>query len=230
METRQCLQTIKSLPQKAMAVSDSFLTVLQPAQGLYKEKGSKFISYIYPILEESQVRACIDNLRKEHAKARHICYAYRFGPDPDYHRLQDDGEPNGSAGLPILSQLKSHTIHNALIVVVRYFGGVLLGVSGLNAAYKLAAVDAISKAMLIERTRFSYFILNYSYSMDNKIKTWLKSMEGKILGQDFMEHIHCRVSIPLSLKDNFILQLRQEEQKQQWHETIDCQWIGSDQF
>jgi len=213
-----------------MILSDSFTTIQQPSQGIYKEKGSKFLSSIYPILEEHQVRSIIENLRKEHPKARHICYAYRFGQHPDYSRHHDDGEPNGSAGLPILTQLKSHEIQNALLAVVRYFGGVLLGASGLSTAYKLAAADAINNASKIELTRFAYFNLKYNYPIDNKIKYWLKSIDGKIMEQEFNEFIQSRIAIPLSLQPGFIDQLKKTALNQQWEGPIDCQWIYSDLF
>ncbi len=213
-----------------MAIKDSFFTILQPAQGIYKEKGSRFISHIYPIIEESQVKACIENLSREHPKARHICYAYCFGPDPDYSRHQDAGEPGGSAGLPILAQLKSHELQNVLLVVVRYFGGTLLGASGLGTAYKLSAADAINNAKIIERTRYAYFNLAYGYPMDKKIKFWLKSLDGKILSQEFMDNIRSRIAIPKSLQGGFNDLLQQETLTQQWPETIDCHWTGTDPF
>lgn len=209
---------------------DTFNTVQLPAQGLYKEKGSKFISFIYPLLQEKEVRMRIDELRKSHPKARHICYAYRFGPDPDYHRHQDDGEPTGTAGLPILGQLKSHELQNVLIAVVRYFGGVLLGVSGLTSAYKLAALDAIQQATIIPCTRWTYFTLNYGYSLDKKFKFWLKSIEGKIVEQNFTDQVFCKIAVPKSMEALFQQRLNEEAVHQQWHETLACTWVGSDLF
>jgi len=213
-----------------MSASDFFRTIQQPAQGLYKEKGSKFISYIFPIRNENEVKPLIENLRKQHPKSRHICFAYRFGPDPDYCRLQDDGEPNGSAALPILAQLKSHTIQNALLVVVRYFGGTLLGISGLNAAYKRAAADAIGQSVIKEYTRYAYFTLEHGYPMDKKLKFWIHSMEGQVIDQDFAERIQSKVAIPISLGTEFTNRLRKEETDQQWPEPTACQWLSSDPF
>lgn len=103
-----------------MIPSDTFKTIHLPATGIYKEKGSSFISYIYPLLDESKTKPILAELKKEHAKARHICYAYQWGPDPDYTRHQDDGEPSGTAGKPILGQIRSHQLENVLLAVVRY--------------------------------------------------------------------------------------------------------------
>jgi len=217
-------------PSFKMPASDSFRTVQHPAHGIYKEKGSKFISYIFPIRNENEVKPLIENLQKQHPKSRHICFAYRFGPDPDYCRQHDDGEPNGSAGLPILAQLKSHAIQNALLVVVRYFGGTLLGISGLSAAYKRAASDAIRLSAIKEFTRYAYFTLEHGYPIDKKLKFWINSIEGQIIEQDFSERIQSKVAIPISLGTEFTNRLRKEETDQQWAEPISCQWLASDSF
>ena len=117
-------------------MKDTFKTISIPAEGLFKDKGSKFISYAYPVSSEDQIREIVLNLKKEHHSARHHCYAWRLGPDKLIFRANDDGEPSSTAGKPILGQIQSHELTNILIVVVRYFGGTLLGVSGLINAYK----------------------------------------------------------------------------------------------
>ena len=115
--------SIVNLVELNMPCKDVFQTIEGNSKGLFKDKGSSFISYIFPVFDESVVKEHLLVLKKEHPKARHICYAYRWGPDPDYNRINDDGEPNGTAGKPILNQLRSHELENTLVAVVRYFGG-----------------------------------------------------------------------------------------------------------
>lgn len=127
-------------------MSDTYRTITAPAEGLYKEKGSRFLSFIYPVTHEDEIREILRNIRKEHHNARHHCYAWRLGTEEIRFRANDDGEPSSTAGKPILGQLVSHDLTQVLLVVVRYFGGILLGTSGLIIAYREAAADAISKA------------------------------------------------------------------------------------
>ncbi len=124
------------------------------SEGLYKEKGSKFIAYLFPVVSDENIKNRMQEVRAEHSKARHHCYAYRLGPNGDIERANDDGEPSGSAGLPILNQIKSEELTNTLVIVVRYFGGTKLGVSGLIRAYKEAtkmAASQIRKSKYIEK-------------------------------------------------------------------------------
>lgn len=213
-----------------MTTSDSFFTVDQIKQGLYKEKGSKFISYVYPILNEPEVKIFLDQIRKEHPKARHICYAYRFGPDPEHYRINDDGEPGGTAGLPILNQLKSHRLQNTLLVVVRYFGGVLLGASGLVQAYKQAASSAIVAARLIEKFRYHYFLIQYNYPLDKKIKAWINQIQGLVISQNFNETIESKVAIPFSISENFATLLTLQQTEYKWNEEVKVHWLNKDPY
>lgn len=146
-----------------MLASDTYLTLKQECEGLYKDKGSRFIAYAFPVSNEELIKNIISQIKKEHHSARHHCYAYRLGADMKTFRANDDGEPSNSAGKPILGQIQSHTLTNVLIVVVRYFGGTLLGVGGLINAYREAAADALANACIIEQmvevdieTRFEY--------------------------------------------------------------------------
>lgn len=127
-------------------MSDTYRTITAPSEGLYKEKGSRFLSFIFPVTHEDEIREILRSIKKEHHNARHHCYAWRLGTEEIRFRANDDGEPSSTAGKPILGQLVSHDLTQVLLVVVRYFGGILLGTNGLINAYREAAADAISKA------------------------------------------------------------------------------------
>ncbi|HEX8515724.1 MAG TPA: YigZ family protein [Bacteroidia bacterium] len=135
-----------------MLFEDTYLTIRQPAEGLIKDRGSKFLSFIYPVTCEDEIRQRLQDLRKLHPSANHHCYAFRLGADKQAFRSNDDGEPSNTAGKPILGQILSNDLSNILIVVVRYFGGTLLGVSGLITAYRQAAAEAINNAAITEAT------------------------------------------------------------------------------
>lgn len=148
-------------------MEDVYRTIANSAEGLYKEKGSRFISFAFPVSAEEQIREIIAELKDKYYDARHHCYAWRLGLDKTYYRANDDGEPSSTAGKPILGQIQSNGLTNVLIVVIRYFGGIKLGVSGLINAYREAAADALRNAVVIEKTidvplriRFSYLVLN----------------------------------------------------------------------
>ena len=129
---------------------DSYRTIKTLSQGLYKDKGSKFMAFAYPVSEQESIKPIIDDIKKTYHDARHHCYAYMIGYQRQIWRANDDGEPSGTAGKPILGQINSAELTNILIVVIRYFGGILLGTSGLINAYKCAAADAISNAEIVE--------------------------------------------------------------------------------
>jgi len=130
-------------------IKDTYNTIEESSEGLYKDKGSKFISYAFHVVDVDQVKEIIQQIKKEHFSARHHCYAYRLGFSGEHYRVNDDGEPSGTAGKPIYGQLLSHELTNVLIIVVRYFGGTLLGVSGLINAYKSAALDVIVNSNIV---------------------------------------------------------------------------------
>lgn len=154
--------------------SDTYKTIEVPAEGLYKEKGSKFLSFLYHVETEDEVKQLIEKLRKEYHDARHHCYAYILGTEKQTYRANDDGEPSGTAGRPIHGQLLSFEVTNVLLVVVRYFGGVLLGASGLANAYKIAAREALSAATIIERTIDVRYELQFRYEQINDVMKILK--------------------------------------------------------
>ncbi len=132
-------------------MSDTFLTIAAPAQGVYKEKGSRFLAFAFPVADEAAAKAHLAALRKEYYDATHHCYAYLLGRDQKQFRANDDGEPSGTAGLPILNQMRSRQLTQVLVVVVRYYGGTNLGASGLAQAYKAAAADALDHSQVVER-------------------------------------------------------------------------------
>ena len=135
-----------------MEIQDTYFTITQPStEVLLKEKNSKFLGYAFPITSEEEVKIHIENLKKQHFSARHWCYAYQIGADKIQYRANDDGEPNNSAGMPIYGQIQSFGVTNILVVVVRYFGGVKLGVGGLITAYKTSAQMALEAAEIIEK-------------------------------------------------------------------------------
>ena len=173
--------------------SDTYTTIKSFSQGSYKEKGSRFLSYAYPVYGEEEVRPILDNIRKEHHNARHHCYAYMIGKERIIWRANDDGEPSGTAGRPILGQINSFGLTNTLIVVSRYFGGTLLGVSGLINAYRTAAASAISNAEIIECTVQQTYEIIFPYKSINDVMKILKEEGINQSGQSF--DLECRINL-----------------------------------
>ena len=157
-------------------LNDTYKTIEQASpEILFKEKNSKFYGYAFPITTEEEVKEHIERLKKEHFSARHWCYAYQIGTEKIHYRANDDGEPNNSAGMPIYGQLQSFEVTNVLVVVVRYFGGVKLGVGGLISAYKTAAQMALENTQIIEKTIDKHFSLSFSYVHMNKLQLIYKA-------------------------------------------------------
>lgn len=174
---------------------DSYLTLAEPAEALYKEKGSKFLAYAYPVRDEEQIRECLDALRKRYYDATHHCYAWRLGVDGQNYRVNDDGEPSSTAGRPILGQLLSYGVTDVLVVVVRYFGGTKLGVSGLITAYKESAAAVLSEAQIVERTVDVRFEVEFGYLVMNDVMRVVKEMRPEVLEQRFDNLCTMRLSI-----------------------------------
>ena len=164
---------------------DTYKTIVAPSEGLYKEKGSKFLAFAYPVHNLDEIKAHLEQLRKDYFDARHHCYAYILGPRKDAFRTNDDGEPSGTGGRPIHGQLLSADLTDTLIVVVRYFGGILLGASGLANAYKTAARDAIDHATIIEKTINVRYRLLFQYETMNDVMRILKEFDLKPENQHF---------------------------------------------
>ena len=168
-----------------METVDHYLTIEAPVEVAMRERSSKFLSYIYPVETEEQIKEALDALRKRYFDATHHCYAWRLGPEGEQFRANDDGEPSGTAGKPILGQLLSHELTDCLIVVVRYFGGTKLGVPGLIAAYKEAAANAIEAANVIEKTVDRHLQIDFPYLVMNDVMRVIKEEQPRITGQEF---------------------------------------------
>lgn len=156
---------------------DTYFTIASPSEGLYKEKGSKFLAFAYHVETEVEVKEHVERIKKEYFDARHHCYAYILGARKDAFRINDDGEPSGTAGKPIHGQLLSKDLTNVLVVVVRYFGGIKLGVSGLINAYKTAARDALDQAKIVEKTIDLGYHLHFEYPLMNDVMRILKEYD-----------------------------------------------------
>jgi len=175
--------------------TDSYKTIQTTSEGIYKEKGSKFIAYAFPVTCEDDIKNEIATLKKEYYDARHHCYAYMLGADKKNFRANDDGEPSSTAGKPILGQILSSELTNILIVIVRYFGGTKLGVSGLIHAYKTAALDAISNADIIEKTVNDIYEIHFDYLVMNDVMRIIKEEEPLQIGQDF--NLTCKITLSI---------------------------------
>lgn len=185
-------------------VADTYKTIDSPAEGIYKEKGSKFLAKAYPVRTEVQVKAIVEQLKEEYYDARHHCYAYILGPKGDKWRANDDGEPSGTAGKPIHGQLLSFNLTNVLVVVIRYFGGTKLGVSGLINAYKTATHDALTNAEIITRTVDAIYSVTFGYTMMNDVMRLAKDLNLQLLEQQFDNTCIIRVRIRRSLEGEFL--------------------------
>jgi uncharacterized YigZ family protein len=174
-----------------METTDTYLTIAAPSEGLYKDKGSKFIAYAYPVFSEEEIKEILNELKKNHHNARHHCYAWRLGASMEHYRANDDGEPSGTAGRPILGQIRSKELTNILIVVVRYFGGTLLGVSGLIKAYGTAAEDALEQAEITERVVEDLLEVKFEYPAMNDVMTIIKESQLEQLETQF--ELSCRL-------------------------------------
>lgn len=181
-------------------IKDTYNTLEKAVENiLFKEKNSKFIGYAYPITSENEVKTHIENLKKEHFSARHWCYAYQIGTETLRFRANDDGEPSNSAGMPIYGQIQSFEITNVLIVVVRYFGGVKLGVGGLISAYKTTAQLTLEEADIVEKTIDKHFKITFDYKNMNKVMRIIKEKNIDIVHQKM--ELNCEIEIATRKKN-----------------------------
>ncbi len=179
---------------------DTYKTIATASEEvLYKEKNSKFFGYAFPVTTEDEIKEILERLRKEHYSARHWCYAYQIGTEKIQYRANDDGEPNNSAGMPIYGQIQSFEVTNVLIVVVRYFGGVKLGVGGLISAYKTAAQMALENATIVEKTINKHFIISFGYAHMNKVMRIIKEKNLQIVSQKM--EMDCEIEISIRKKN-----------------------------
>ena len=172
---------------------DTYKTIALPSQGIYKEKGSRFVSYAFPVFYQEEIKPILDKIRKEHHEARHHCFAYMLGQERVTWRVNDDGEPSGTAGRPILGQINSYELTNIIIIVSRYFGGTLLGVSGLINAYRSASRDALLNAELTEKTVNEYYEVSFPYIYMNDVMRIFKEENIGLSEQSF--EMECRILI-----------------------------------
>ncbi len=184
-------------------IRDSYKSIASRADGLFKDNGSRFIAQAYPVESEEEVREIVAALRKEYHDARHHCYAYRLGYLGDRFRANDDGEPSGSAGRPILGQIDAAGLSDVLVVVIRYFGGIKLGIPGLIRAYKTSTADALSQAQVVEKVAGKTFRLRFGYLAMNPVMKVLKDMDLAAKDQDFGLDCALTVRVRLSLEADF---------------------------
>jgi uncharacterized YigZ family protein len=182
----------------------SYLTLAMPTTGQYKEKGSKFLAFAYPVKDEADVKEKVAALKKEYYDARHHCYAFILGPEKNHYRAADDGEPNHSAGDPILGQIRSRQLTNTLVVVVRYFGGIKLGVGGLVVAYKTAAENALREAVVVEKKVMQDFTIIYDYDTTPEVMKLVKEYALIIKHQAYEERCVLEASITLETYSSLV--------------------------
>ncbi len=184
--------------------SDSYHSISARAEGIFKDNGSRFIALAFPVETEEEVKAIVSGIRKEYHDARHHCYAYRLGLDGDVWRASDDGEPAGSAGRPILGQIDSAGLRDVLVVVVRYFGGIKLGIPGLIRAYRTSASDALAKVPVTEKIAGRWYRLEFGYAQMQDVMKLVKDMDLPQRAQDFGEFCSMEVRVRKNLNDDFL--------------------------
>jgi uncharacterized YigZ family protein len=189
-------------------VQCTYRTIRELSTGIFKEKGSKFIALAAPCYSEEEAKQLLDQWRKEHHQSRHLCYAYRLGLDKKIFRANDDGEPNNSAGIPILGQIQSFDLTNILVGVIRYFGGTKLGVGGLVQAYKTAAKESLEVADIIEVEVFSHFEIEFNYDEMPGIMNLLKQRKITISTQRFNEDCYLEINVELNKTHEFEMALK----------------------
>ena len=189
------------------AFSDTYRSIAAPSKGIYKELGSKFLAFAYPVETEEEAKRILDEVRKEYFDARHHCYAWRLGRTGEPYRMNDDGEPSSTAGRPIHGQLLSNELSDILVVVVRYFGGTKLGVPGLIRAYKSATQDAIANAGIIEKVAGETLTVTFDYLQMNDVMKVLKDMDITPLNQQFDLRCTLTARVRLSRIEEFRKQL-----------------------
>ena len=182
---------------------DAYRSIAARSEGLFKDNGSRFIALAYPVETEEEVKDIVAGLKKEYHDARHHCYAYRLGYKGDRFRANDDGEPSGSAGRPILGQIDSLGLSDILVVVVRYFGGIKLGIPGLIRAYKTSTADALSQAEIVEKVAGKTFRVRFDYLSMNAVMKALKDLGLTATDQDFGLDCSLQVRVRLALEDDF---------------------------
>lgn len=178
-------------------LNDSYQTITRPSEGMFKDKGSRFLSFAYPVKNEDEIKLILAKIRKEHFSARHCCFAWSLGIGNNSFRVNDDGEPSGTAGRPIYGQIQSHRLTNILLVVVRYFGGTLLGVSGLIQAYRKAADNAISNAQVVTKSVEHLMEVHFEFLATNDLMSLIKEEQLEII--DSRLDLECLIRFKIRL-------------------------------
>ncbi|MBC7886145.1 MAG: YigZ family protein [Saprospiraceae bacterium] len=185
-------------------MEDTYITISEPAHGEFKDKGSKFLAYVYNFNHEDELNNLMAELKIKHPKARHYCYAYKIGTDNNRFRINDDGEPSGTAGKPIYGQILSHQLTNVVIIVIRYFGGVKLGASGLIHAYREASREALSNASTLEKYLYRSYVLSFGYDHMGHILNVLKELDIQITHKSFNNDCLVHIDLRLSQESNLL--------------------------
>lgn len=201
-------------------INDCYKSISAPSEGIYKDKGSKFLAFAHPVEDEAEIKEIISKIKKEYFDARHHCYAYRLRHDYSVWRANDDGEPSSSAGRPILGQIMSNELSDILIVVVRYFGGIKLGVPGLIRAYKSASADAITNANICEKIATNDYSVTFPYERMNDIMKVLKDFNIYPYKQDFDNMCTIETKVRLRDEERFIEAMGDKGQITKIEQTI----------
>ncbi len=188
--------------------SDFYYSIERSSVAEYKDRGSKFLAYTFPVNSVAEFKERLAEVKKEHPKATHHCFAYRIGLDGNNFRVSDDGEPSGSAGRPILGQIDSKQVTNVLIVVVRYFGGTLLGVPGLINAYKTAAALALQVSPVVQKPVLANYQLRFDYTQMNEVMKVLKQFDCNVVKQEMNLFCFLHIGIPKSRLDEVLFKLK----------------------
>jgi len=187
---------------------DSYKTISKPSEGFFKDKGSKFYAFAFPVENEEDISKIQKELRKKYYDARHHCYAFMLGHEKNNYRASDDGEPANSSGPPILGQIRSFELTNILIVVIRYFGGTKLGIPGLINAYRTASAEALKNAEIVEKTVNSSIEFLFTYPEMNTVMRIIKEENLEIVSQDFQMNCKIRISVRKSHLEKIVLKLK----------------------
>lgn len=204
MHNNAFLPNFETMEKTESTISDSYRSISGKSEGLFKDNGSRFIAFAYPVETEEEVRQIVSSLKKEYHDARHHCYAYRLGYRGDIFRANDDGEPSSSAGRPILGQIDSRGLSDILIVVVRYFGGIKLGIPGLIRAYRTSSADALDHAEAVVKLAMKRYRMAFGYLAMNDVMRLIKDMSLVQSAQDFGTECTLEVTVRLSLEKDFL--------------------------
>jgi len=205
-------------------MNDAYRSLAAPSTGEFKDRGSRFLAYAWPVRTEAEALEHLEALRKEHFKARHHCFAWRLGPDGARFRANDDGEPSGTAGRPILGQIDSFNLTNVVIVVVRYFGGTLLGASGLIQAYREAAAEALRNGDIREYLVKDQLLLDFDYALMPDVMNAVKKLDLEVTQQSFEDRGQLEIGIRKSETQATLLRFKAQLWKVSEEEAAEVDW------